>query len=192
MHTDPYALFSDWFAKGEATGLPNPEAIALATVNAEGKPSVRIVLFKGFSGGDLSFYTNYESRKAREMEVNPHVSAAFHWTTLEKQIRVEGTVRKMDRASSEKYFHSRPRGSQIGAWASRQSNVIAGMDALEAKVVEVEREFAGREVPLPPWWGGYLITPQVFEFWQGKPSRLHERLVFTRGAAGWALSRLSP
>ena len=189
----PRNLLNEWLEEGVKTGIPNPEAIALATVASDGRPSVRMVLFKGFKGSALTFYSNYESRKAQEMESNPNVALVFHWTTLEKQIRVEGTVRKMTREDSESYFHSRPRGSQIGAWASRQSRPIQSMAELEAQVAAVESKFKDQVVPLPHWWGGYLVEPKTYEFWIGRPSRLHERIVFTREASGaWSRSQLSP
>ena len=189
----PRNLLNEWLEEGVKTGIPNPEAIALATVASDGRPSVRMVLFKGFKGSALTFYSNYESRKAQEMEANPNVALVFHWTTLEKQIRVEGTVRKMSREDSESYFHSRPRGSQIGAWASRQSRPIQSMAELEAQVAAVESKFKDQVVPLPQWWGGYLVEPKTYEFWSGRPSRLHERIVFTREASdAWSRFQLSP
>jgi pyridoxamine 5'-phosphate oxidase len=189
----PKNLLNEWLEEGVKTGLPNPEGIALASVASNGRPSVRMVLFKGFKGSALTFYSNYESRKAQELEINPNVALVFHWTTLEKQIRVEGRVSKMSREDSEVYFRSRPRGSQIGAWASRQSRPILSMQELETQVAIIEARFKDKEVPLPPWWGGYLVEPVAYEFWSGRPSRLHERIVFTKDAGGgWSKTQLSP
>ncbi|MBO6576763.1 MAG: pyridoxamine 5'-phosphate oxidase [Rhodothermales bacterium] len=189
---DPYALFRAWFREAEESGLIHPEAMALATASADGQPSVRIVLLKEVDAGGFVFYTNYESRKAGELDANPHASVAFHWAPLERQVRVEGTVERVSREQSEAYFHSRPRGSQIGAWASRQSRELPERGTLEDRVAEFTGKFDGQEVPLPDHWGGYRIRPSRIEFWQGRASRLHDRLIFEPDGDDWTTHRLYP
>lgn len=192
MGSGPFELLTTWCEEAAKTGRPNPEAMTLATVGMDGKPSARIVLFKGLVGEKLTFFTNYESRKGREMANNPFVAACFYWHTLERQIRIEGRVQKMDREDSEAYFRSRPRGSQIGAWASQQSQEISGFKYLADQNAIFEAKFADKDVPLPPYWGGYYLIPHILEFWTGRPSRLHERQIFSRGEHGWQKSYLSP
>ena len=189
---DPVRLFESWYADAEASGLLLPESVALATATADGFPSVRMVLLKGVDERGFRFFTNYESRKAGELDANPHAALCFHWSVLERQVRVEGIVERLTRDESEDYFRSRPRGSQIGAWASEQSRRIGERAELEAKVRELEARFAGQPVPLPDHWGGYLIRPARIEFWQGRANRLHDRLVYTPDGDGWAVARLQP
>ncbi|MEQ9105266.1 MAG: pyridoxamine 5'-phosphate oxidase [Rhodothermales bacterium] len=192
---DPIALFSEWFAAARKSGLFLPEALSLSTVSADGRPSSRMVLLKSADERGFVFYTNLESRKADEMNANPHVALLFHWPVLERQVRVEGRVEPVSREEAEVYFRSRPRGSRIGAWASRQSRRLGSRAELEQAVKDVEARYAGADVPLPEWWGGYLVQPERMEFWQGRPFRLHDRLVFTRPhpeAGTWDTERLYP
>jgi pyridoxamine 5'-phosphate oxidase len=192
MDADPIAQFERWFAEARAAGVKEPNAMTLATASEEGQPSARIVLLKGVSGDGFAFYTNYESRKGRELAANPRAALVFYWAELERQVRIAGSVTRLSREESETYFHSRPRGSQLSAWASQQSETVADREVLEARVAELETKYAGGDVPLPPFWGGYCLRPAVIEYWQGRPNRLHDRLRYTRSAGGWALDRLSP
>lgn len=166
--------------------------MTLATATRDGHPSARMVLLKGFDARGFVFYTNYESRKGGELEQNPQAALVFFWVELERQVRVEGRVERAAPAESDAYFASRPLGSQIGAWASAQSRVIAGREPLERRTAELEDEYAGREVPRPSQWGGYRVVPHVIEFWQGRPSRLHDRLRYRQKDGGWIVERLSP
>lgn len=190
---DPLDLFADWFSDAERSGLLLPESVALATATADGAPSVRMVLLKGVDQAGFRFFTNYESRKAGELEANPQAALCFHWSVLERQVRVEGEVARLSHAESEEYFHSRDRGSQIGAWASRQSRPLEKRAALETRVREMEVRFLGGAVPLPDHWGGYVLRPTRIEFWQGRANRLHDRLVYTPASGGgWDVTRLQP
>ena len=193
---DPLDLLEEWWAAAEEAGLFLPESCALATATPDGAPSCRMVLLKGLDARGLVFYTNYRSRKAREMDANPRASLCFHWGVLERQVRVEGVVERISEEESRTYFRSRPRGSRIGAWASRQSQVLPEREILEERVAELEERFGGEEIPLPSFWGGYRLRPLRMEFWQGRADRLHDRLVFERddGAddAGWTTRRLYP
>lgn len=189
---DPIVQFRKWYAFARRAGCPWPDSMALATVGANGRPAVRLMLLKGVDERGFVFYTHYNRRKAGEMAAHPHVALSFHWVDLIRQVRVEGRVEKATPEESEAYFHSRLRGSQIGAWASPQSETLAGRDQLERAVQEYTRQFKGREVPLPPHWGGYRVVPDRIEFWQGRPSRLHDRLCFTRTDSGWRMVRLAP
>jgi pyridoxamine 5'-phosphate oxidase len=166
--------------------------VALATVDASGQPSVRLVLLRGVDERGFAFFTNYNSRKARELDANPKAAMTFHWPTLEEQIRIEGTVERVSAAESDAYFDSRPRGSQLGAWASEQSAVLPSRETLEAKYREIEKRFADQPIPRPPFWGGYRLVPHSIEFWFGRPDRLHDRLVYTREGDGWKIERLYP
>jgi pyridoxamine 5'-phosphate oxidase len=166
--------------------------IALATADASGRPSVRIVLLRGVDARGFVFYTNYESRKARELTANAHASLCQHWPPLEEQIRIDGTVELADPAESDRYFAGRPRESQIGAWASDQSAVLTSRDVLESRLKEIEQRFSGQAVPRPPFWGGFRVVPERMEFWYGRPGRLHDRLLYTRTPDGWATSYLFP
>ncbi|HSG48367.1 MAG TPA: pyridoxamine 5'-phosphate oxidase [Longimicrobiales bacterium] len=189
---DPISLFQEWFKAAEESGIFLPEAVALATATAQGAPSVRMVLLKGVDPRGFVFYTNYESRKAVELEANPQASLCFHWAVLERQVRIEGLVERVAHEESQAYFSSRPRGSRIGAWASHQSAALTSREVLEERVRRFEKEYPGEEVPLPPFWGGYLLRPARIEFWQGKADRLHERLEFVRDGQAWTTRRLYP
>ena len=189
---DPIELFKEWFTAASESGVFMPEALALATATREGAPSVRMVLLKTVDERGFVFYTNYGSRKAEELESNPRASLCFHWAVLERQVRVEGPVERVSQEESFAYYSSRLRGSRIGAWASRQSKPLGARGELEERVKHFEEKYPGDDVPLPPFWGGYLLRPRVMEFWQGKASRLHDRLVFTRGDSGWETVRLYP
>ncbi len=166
--------------------------VALATADAQGRPSVRMVLLRGADDRGFVFHTNYTSRKGRELMENPHAALCFHWPALDEQIRIEGTVVKLQDEESDAYFASRPRGSQLGAWASKQSEVLPTREALEEEYRDTERRFEGQPVPRPPFWGGFRLIPSRIEFWYGRPDRLHDRLVYTRTSDGWTIERLYP
>lgn len=190
---DPIDLFRRWYDDATASGLLLPEAAALATASADGAPSIRMVLLKGVDERGFRFFTNYESRKARELEENPRAALCFYWSVLERQVRVEGAVARVSKEESEAYFRTRPRGSRIGAWASDQSRPIEDRAALEACAREMEERFRETEVPLPPHWGGYVLDPARIEFWQGRANRLHDRIRYARAdGEGWAVTRLQP
>ncbi len=190
---DPCQQFARWFELARKLDPEFANAMTLSTVSEDGQPSSRLVLLKDFDSRGFVFYTNYESRKARELAVNPRAGLGFWWPEAYRQVRIEGVVAKVSRAESMAYFATRPRGSQVGAWASRQSAVLAGRAELRARLEECERRFAGQEVPCPPFWGGYLLAPERMEFWQGRESRLHDRLLYSRSPEGaWHLERLSP
>ena len=190
--TDPVALFGRWLDDAVAAGIHEPNAMALATADSTGRPSVRIVLLKGFDDSGAVFYTNFESRKGAELADNPWASAVLLWHELQRQVRIEGRVGRVDDAQSDAYFGSRPRGAQIGAAASRQSRPVEDRQALEAQVADVEQAFEGRDVERPAEWGGYRIALDAMEFWQGRPNRVHDRLRFTRSGDGWSRERLQP
>ncbi|HST42997.1 MAG TPA: pyridoxamine 5'-phosphate oxidase [Conexibacter sp.] len=189
---DPIELFRRWFADAQAAQMPQPDAMTLATVAADGRPSARIVLLKGVDARGFQFFTNYESRKAGELRADARAALAFVWIPMFRQVRVTGDVTQLDAAESDAYFATRPRGSQIGAWASQQSRELADRAALEARVGELEERFAGGDVPRPPHWGGYLLEPREIEFWQGRENRLHDRFTYTRTDGGWSRARLQP
>lgn len=192
---DPIVQFTKWFSEAERAESRFPEAVTLSTVSLEGKPSARAVLMKGVDELGFRFFTNYDSRKGNELAANPAVVMSFLWKSLERQVIIEGTVSKLSREESNAYFQSRPRGSRIGAWASRQSQVLKDRKELEDRVEMFTKKFKGGEVPLPPNWGGFLLTPQRIEFWQGRISRLHDRIVYDRSGKSsnpWKISRLSP
>ena len=190
---NPTQLFAKWFqiAKRKRC-IVHVNAAALATANGRGRPSNRIVLIKAFGPKGFIFYTNYQSHKALDLSENPFAALCFHWEVLDLQVRIEGRVKKVPRAVSEKYFSSRPRGSQIGAWVSQQSCKLKSRQELEAKVREIEKRFQGIDIPIPEFWGGYLLEPNYFEFWKLGENRLHDRLTFTKKAKGWKKNRLWP
>jgi pyridoxamine 5'-phosphate oxidase len=193
VERDPLRQFQRWMEGALNAGVLDPHAMTLATVSAEGKPSARIVLLRAISEGEFTFYTNYESRKGGEVAGNPNVALVFFWLELDRQIRVEGQISTVGEAESDRYFASRPRGSQIAAWASKQSGVISGREELERKFREMEARFSGKLVPRPENWGGMKVRANKIEFWQGRPSRLHDRILYTLQSDGsWAISRLAP
>jgi pyridoxamine 5'-phosphate oxidase len=189
---DPTLLFDRWLGDAVAAEVIEPTAMTLATVGEDGRPSARIVLFKGWVDGGLTFYTNYESRKGVELAAQPQAALLFWWNKLERSVRFEGPVTRVSRQQSSAYFHSRPRGSQLGALISQQSAVIASRAELEDRLVQAEARYASGEVPLPDHWGGYRLQPEVVEFWQGRRDRLHDRFRFRREATGWGVERLQP
>lgn len=189
---EPLRQIEKWLAEAVLAGHPEPTAMTLATSSAEGEPAARVVLLKGIDAEGLVFFTNYDSDKGKQLAENPRAAANLFWVLLERQVRVSGRVSKVDRAESEAYFGARPRASQVGAWASAQSAPIADRSVLEAKVAELEARFGDGPVPCPPSWGGYRLVPDKVELWQGRPSRLHDRLRYVRAADGWTIERLSP
>ena len=189
---DPITQFGKWFADAQAAKILEPNAMTLATVGEDGMPSARIVLLKAFDQSGFSFFTNYSSRKGRELSAHPVASLTFFWASLERQVCIEGTVEKVSRAESEEYFQTRPVKSQLGAWVSSQSKVITSRNELETTMQELEKRFAGVAVPTPELWGGYRVLPRSVEFWQGRRSRLHDRLRYRREGERWVLERLSP
>ncbi len=194
MHPDPIEQFATWFSTAVNSELPDANAMTLATATPDGKPSARIILLKEFDRRGFVFFTNYNSDKARELEVNPRAALAFYWMQLERQVRIAGRVEKTSREESEKYFQSRPRGSQLGAWVSHQSEVIDARRILDARLAEMSERFANKNViDLPPHWGGYRVLPEQIEFWQGRANRLHDRFRYTLQSDGsWKLERLAP
>ena len=192
MTGDPVATFDAWFAEARAAGLALPEAMTLATATPDGAPSARIVLMKDHDADGFVWFTDRRSRKGRELAANPRAALVFQWDPLRRQVRAEGAVVPIDDEASWAYYRTRPRGSQIGAWASHQSAVIPSRAELEAEVAAVEARFAGADPPLPPHWGGYRLTPDVYEFWTHDHARLHDRQVYRRTADGWAHELLSP
>lgn len=189
---DPMAQFLAWFEEARAARLREPNAMTLATATPDGAPSARVVLLKGVDERGFVFFTDYRSRKGAELEANPRAALVFFWAELERQVRVTGTVARVAREESEAYYASRPLGSRLGAWASHQSRVIGGRDELERSAAEIAERFAEGDVPLPPHWGGYRVAPESVEFWQGRASRLHDRLRYERRDGGWRIERLSP
>jgi pyridoxamine 5'-phosphate oxidase len=190
---DPIQQFRVWLEGADSAGLREPNAMTLATCMPDGRPSARMVLLRGLDQDGFSFFTSYESRKAGELTANPHAALVFWWPALERQVRIEGTVERTTAEESDNYFRTRPRGSQMGAWASKQSEVIAGRIVLEQRMAELEQEYAVGEVPRPPFWGGFRVRPIVIEFWQGRRNRLHDRIRYSRvEGGGWRIERVSP
>jgi pyridoxamine 5'-phosphate oxidase len=189
---DPMILFDTWFREASKAGLYLPESMALGTATPDGKPSVRLVLLKGYDERGFVFFTNYGSRKSTELDANPEATLVFHWAVLQRQIRLEGPTSRISQEESAAYFRTRPRGSQIGAWASAQSEPLVDRSELERRVKVYEEKFKDVEVPLPPFWGGYRLSPRSMEFWQGRANRLHDRIRFNRDEAGWSRLRLYP
>lgn len=193
VNPDPFAQFQLWFDEAVRAGLIEPNAMTLATVSREGRPSARTVLLKGFDAEGFVFYTNYESPKGLDLDVTGLAALVFYWPELERQIRIEGTAARVAESESDAYFASRPLGAQLGAWVSPQSKVIAGRAELEARLEEVTRRFGEGPVPRPAWWGGYRVRPECLEFWQGRPNRLHDRIRYRRAPeGGWLIERLAP
>jgi pyridoxamine 5'-phosphate oxidase len=192
LNPDPVAQFSEWFIQATELGVHEPNAMTLATVDASGMPWQRTVLLKYFDRGGFVFFTNYGSRKSAQIAANPRVSLLFPWITLERQVIVAGTAEKISTAESLRYFASRPRESQIGAWVSNQSEVITSRKFLMQKLAEIREKFHHGEIPLPSFWGGYRVVPQAIEFWQGGPARLHDRFLYQREDGDWRIERLSP
>jgi pyridoxamine 5'-phosphate oxidase len=190
--TDPLDLFGRWFGDARQRGIELAESVALATATPDGRPSVRMVLLKSADDRGFTFFTNYESRKAAELEANPHAALCFHWKELDRQVRVTGTVERVSESESRDYFLTRPEGSRIGAWASDQSRPLSSREELEARVAQVRQRFEGGTIPLPPFWGGYRLVPDRIEFWQGRQDRLHDRIAFDRHEGGWSPVRLYP
>ena len=188
---DPVEQFQKWLDEALDSDIMEATAMTLATADANGRPSARTVLLKDVGENGFVFYSNYKSRKGRDLAENPHAALTFYWDALERQVRVEGRVGKLSREASEAYFHSRPRGSQLGALASNQSEVIGSREVLEKRIQTLDETYPD-EIPLPDDWGGYTLTPEVIEFWQGRPNRVHDRLRYIRDKEGWGLERLSP
>jgi pyridoxamine 5'-phosphate oxidase len=192
LDPDPIVQFHEWFEKVIDADLHEPNAMILATATDDGRPSARTVLLKGYDERGFVFYTNYEGRKAGELEANPRCALLFYWGELERQVRIEGRASRLSGEESDAYFASRPRGSRLGAWASEQSMPVEDRSVLEERVRALEAEYEGREIPRPPFWGGYRVEPEVMEFWQGRESRLHDRLVYRRSGGEWRIERLQP
>jgi len=192
LTADPVVLFDRWFKFARKARIYWPNSTAVATADAQGHPSVRMVLLKSYDQRGFVFYTNYESQKGRELAVNPQASMVIYWNDLLRQVRMTGRVEQTTREESETYFHSRPRGSQIGAWASNQDSTVASRSELMEKYEKYEREFSGKPIPLPPYWGGYRLIPDEIEFWQGRTYRLHDRFRYSKKDGHWSWVRLSP
>ncbi len=192
LDPDPLIAFAAWFGEAVAAEIAQPEAMALATSTRDGLPAVRMVLLKGHDERGFTFFTNHESRKGTEIAANPHAALVLHWQPLNRQVRIEGTVEQIEAAESEAYFATRQPGSQIAAWASPQSKPISGREELDALYAAVEARYAGGDIPLPPYWGGYCVVPAAIEFWQGRENRFHDRIRYERIADEWTRTRLAP
>src|SRR5437868_629298 len=193
LEPDPIKQFAKWFRAAIEARIPDVNAMSLATASPSGRPSVRIVLLKGFDQDGFVFFTNYESEKGRQLAANPHAALGFYWIELDRQIRISGPTAKTTREESERYFHSRPAASQLGAWASKQSEVLDGRRVLDARMAQMTERFAGKPIPLPPHWGGFRLKPEQFEFWQGRANRLHDRFRYTlQPDRSWLIDRLCP
>jgi pyridoxamine 5'-phosphate oxidase len=193
LDPDPIKQFSSWFTAAVEAGIRDANAMSLATATADGRPFVRTVLLKGFDQDGFVFFTNYESQKGAQLAENPYAALAFYWVELDRQIRISGPTEKTSRQESERYFHSRPPDSQLGAWASPQSRAIDGRRVLEAKLAQMTERFTEGPIPLPPHWGGFIVRPAMMEFWQGRPNRLHDRFRYCRDSSGiWNVERLAP
>lgn len=193
LHADPLVQFQLWFEQALNAQLIEPSAMTLATADAQGRPSARIVLLKAVDPRGFVFFTNYESRKGKELAENPNAALVCYWAELEREVLVAGSVTKVSREESAEYFCRRPRGSQLGAWVSKQSSIVESREFLEQRLQEVEAQFQNRDVELPPYWGGYVLNPTRIEFWQGRPNRLHDRFQYSREVDGsWRIDRLSP
>lgn len=189
---DPFRFFARWFDEAREAGVREPNAMTLATAGADGQPSARIVLLKGLDARGFAFYTNYRSRKGEDLAANPRAALVFWWEPLERQVRIEGAVERVAETVSDAYFASRPRGSRLGAWASEQSRIVPDRAELEARLEEVEEKYDDGHIPRPPHWGGYRVLPARFEFWQGRPNRLHDRLEYVPAEGSWEIRRLAP
>ena len=193
LNADPFVQFEVWFQESVKAKLPEANAMSLATVSADAQPSIRTVLLKYFDDKGFVFFTNYESKKSRDIRNNPNVALLFLWIPLNRQVQITGNVSKISTAESIQYFVTRPRGSQLGAWCSQQSSTISSRTLLIAKLEEMKRKFTDKRVPLPSFWGGYRVAPQTFEFWQGRSNRLHDRFLYSRQTDGsWCIERLAP
>ena len=192
LDDDPVVQFEKWFIDAQENGLDNPNALSLATVGTDGMPSLRTVLLKAFDRKGFVFYTNYGSRKAKDIEVNPQAAMLFHWLEFDRQVKIQGGVSKVSTAESLKYFASRPRGSQIGAWCSEQSSPVGSRTLLMQAYESMKHKFADGEIPLPDFWGGYRVEPVRIEFWQGRENRLHDRFEYQREGDAWVIQRLAP
>ena len=190
--SDPFVQFQQWFDDARRAELPEANAMTLATATPDGAPSARVVLLKATDPRGFTFFTDYRSRKGRELEANPRAALVFYWGELERQVRITGTVSRLPREESDAYFRTRPRDSRLGAWSSHQSAVLPGRETLEARFREASARYPDEEVPTPPYWGGYLLRPDALEFWQGRESRLHDRVCYRQEAGGWRIERLSP
>ncbi len=189
---DPISQFRIWFLDASKSGFIDYTAMTLATATKEGKPSARVVLLKKFDENGFEFFTNYESRKGNEMKSNPHAALLFYWDKLERQVRIEGSIEKVSHKESEDYFSTRPFKSRLGAWASHQSSVIESRSFIVKEFIKYFMKYGSKNIPLPPYWGGYRLIPDAFEFWQGRPNRLHDRIVYTKKKDGWLIKRLAP
>lgn len=189
---DPIDQFTEWFEQAFSADLLDVNAMTLSTATKQGKPSSRIVLLKGVNESGFEFYTNYGSRKGRELNENPHASLCFYWAPLERQVRIEGKVERVSQPTSKNYFQQRPRESKLGAWASKQSNRVSSREELERRFQEIKHKFEGQDIPLPDFWGGFLLRPQRIEFWQGRKSRMHDRICYEKAGTEWDIFRLAP